>query len=342
MNADYVDDIRGFGRKKPILTACFAVGALSISGVPLFSGYVSKTLLHESIVEYIEEIEHTAMYMPLKASEWVFLVTGGMTFAYMLKLFICVFIEKNKDAALQEKYDAMNGKYMNVFSTTALVIPSVMLFLMGVLPYNTMNEMAHITLPFMSGEEPEHFVHYFSLGNLKGSAISLAIGALVYLAFIRLCLTRKDEKGAISYVNVWPEWLDLENSVYRPLIQHIIPFILAFILRCFDKLADGIIYVVRNTILAPHTEGYVHTYGTPVTKILGQIMNGITTVLNATVCRKNKIHKDYTYELAAARLGYIKSSRINARSVSHGLLLFAAGFMVTIVYLIFKMKMAGY
>ena len=89
-----LNEIRGFGRKKPLLMACFAVGALSISGFPMFSGYVSKTLLHESIVEYSELIEHTASYGIIHAIEWIFLLTGGMTFAYMLKLFICVFIEK--------------------------------------------------------------------------------------------------------------------------------------------------------------------------------------------------------------------------------------------------------
>lgn len=47
-----LNEIRGFGRKKPLLNACFLMGALGIGGVPLWNGYTSKTLLHESIVEY--------------------------------------------------------------------------------------------------------------------------------------------------------------------------------------------------------------------------------------------------------------------------------------------------
>ncbi len=31
----------------------------------------------------------------LEAAEWVFLLTGGMTVAYMLKLFIALFVEKH-------------------------------------------------------------------------------------------------------------------------------------------------------------------------------------------------------------------------------------------------------
>lgn len=42
-----------------------------------------------------------------------FLFSGGCTVAYMLKLYVALFIEKNNDAAVQEKFDELNGKYMN-------------------------------------------------------------------------------------------------------------------------------------------------------------------------------------------------------------------------------------
>lgn len=43
-----LNDIRGFGRKSQHLASCFLMGSLGIGGIPLWSGYVSKTLLHES------------------------------------------------------------------------------------------------------------------------------------------------------------------------------------------------------------------------------------------------------------------------------------------------------
>lgn len=52
-----LNEIRGFGRKKPLLKFIYLMGALGIGGVPLWSGYISKTLLHESMVEYIHELE---------------------------------------------------------------------------------------------------------------------------------------------------------------------------------------------------------------------------------------------------------------------------------------------
>ena len=52
-----LNDVRGFGRGKPLLMVTFLSGACSIAGIPGFSGYVSKTLLHESIVEYIHHLD---------------------------------------------------------------------------------------------------------------------------------------------------------------------------------------------------------------------------------------------------------------------------------------------
>ena len=90
-----LNEIRGYGRKKPIITAAFAFGTLGIGGVPLFNGYISKTLLHESIVEYIEELRHVGEAAGIyKAVEWAFLFAGGITVAYMTKLFVAIFIEK--------------------------------------------------------------------------------------------------------------------------------------------------------------------------------------------------------------------------------------------------------
>ena len=309
-----LNEIRGFGRRKVVLTACFAIGALSISGFPLFSGYVSKTLLHESIVEYSEIIEHTSMYGIIHAIEWIFLLTGGMTFAYMLKLFICVFVEKNSDVAIQEKMDEKNGHYMNPLTTVVLVLPSAILFIMGVKPYEIMNSMAHIALPFMAGSEPEELVLYFSAGNLKGGCISLSIGLLIYLLFIRNCLMKKvgDTK---EYVNVWPEWLDLENMIYRPLILGIIPFIMAFVLRCFDKLTDFIIWIFMKF------------------------------VLNSMDDPRNIPFKDniIAYKNRAVSVGESirQTSRLAQKSVSYGLLTFSIGFLITLVYLIYKMKTFG-
>ncbi|HCM91949.1 MAG TPA: sodium:proton antiporter, partial [Lachnospiraceae bacterium] len=127
-----INKIRGYGRGKYFLMICFLAGGLSISGIPGFSGYLSKTLLHESIVEYMEEAG--AMYGTYKFIECVFLMTGGMTLAYMLKLFIAVFIEKgagmgghpgsHEDVNMVDSIDDENDKYkgyLNAASSAAIL-----------------------------------------------------------------------------------------------------------------------------------------------------------------------------------------------------------------------------
>ena len=37
-----LNDLKGYGRKKYFLMACFAVAMLGIMGIPLFNGYISK------------------------------------------------------------------------------------------------------------------------------------------------------------------------------------------------------------------------------------------------------------------------------------------------------------
>jgi hydrogenase-4 component B len=176
-----LNQIRGFGRKKPLLKIQFLLGALGIGGIPLFNGYVSKTLIHESIVEYTEmlaEAGHSVLLM--KGAEWIFLLSGGLTAAYMTKLFVAVFVEKNADPSVQAKYDALNRKYMNAFSAAALLIPAALLPLMGSTPSGTMARIAALGQEFMHLEEKMHAIHWFSLTNLKGAGISLLIGAAVY------------------------------------------------------------------------------------------------------------------------------------------------------------------
>ena len=230
-----LDEIRGWGRKKNKLKIAFAFGALGISGVPLMNGYMSKTLLHEGIVEGIHAIGKISSY--LKAAEWIFLVSGRLTFCYMLKLFICIFVEENKDPVLQPKYD-MPGTYMNRASTVAILGSSIFCLLLGQPLISTRLGA------FMSGNS--HILHFkaFTLINLKGGAISLAIGGILYLVVVRGLL-----KISGHYADYWPKWLDLENLVYRGIPARFIFALWCTVLRIVEMSTDTIIVLIRKTFM---------------------------------------------------------------------------------------------
>lgn len=328
MNAHALDlnKIRGFGRRKPLLAGSFLTGALAIGGIPLFGGYVSKTLLHESIAEYGGGGLMTAV-------EWIFLFSGGLTVAYMTKLFVSIFIERNEDRALQEKYDGMK-KYMNPLSGFALTGSAALLLMWGIAPHVTMDRAAQLAQGFMNLEEAGHPVQYFSLGNLKGALISVVIGALVYLLFIRRCLVRRSENGGREYVNVLPEWMDLENMLYRPLLLTVLPVFFGVICRIFDSLADTVVVLLRRTVYRDSPLPHERLEGNAFTESAGKVLNWFQRMRNRIRHRGGSADRDYVH-LAAVKSEEIKENNlIIRRSLSFGLFLFCIGLSLTLLYII--------
>ena len=330
--------IRGFGKGKPLLMCAFIIGGLSISGVPGFSGYVSKTLLHESIVEYIHEASNA--YGTYKFIEYVFLLTGGMTLAYMLKLFIAVFVEDGGKAISDghgHNYgdeDEHRRNYMNEQSSCAILLSALVLFVFGIAPYRLMDRNAAMAMPFLNRDNPGMRINYFSFGNLKGSIISMTLGVLIYCFVIRKLLMSRDESGNKVYVDRWPAWLDLENLVYRPVIVHILPFVCAFILRMFDRMADHLISIIQRTLLKEVEPRRPLLYGNVLTHFVGMFMDGMTDLLNKTVRKKNPKYINYEKKLALGLEQVLKTSRLTARSVSFGLMMFSIGCIATLIYLL--------
>ncbi|MCR5357570.1 MAG: sodium:proton antiporter [Lachnospiraceae bacterium] len=369
-----LNKIRGFGKDKPLLMAAFLTGGLSISGIPGFSGYVSKTLLHESIVEYMHEAGEAAG--TYRFIEVVFLITGGMTLAYMTKLFVAVFVEmpegsydgglhnaetpesevQGTEAHGTAAHGTGSKKYMNAESTLALMLSAAVLLIFGFGPYKFMDAVARMTLPFMQGSEFGESVNYFAFSNLKGGLISIAIGAFIYFVVIRNLLMVKDDPGVIEgavenggadgketggkkakaykrYVDAWPGWLDVENIIYRPLLQHIIPFVLAFVLRIFDRLTDHIVSLTSRTLLKEVEPRRPLLFGNAFTHAVGIFMNRIVILLNKTIRRKSPKQINYEEKLAFSLDTIVKTSRLTSRSVSFGLMMFSLGCIFTLVYL---------
>lgn len=238
-----LNKIRGFGRKKPLLNGIFLMGVLGITGVPFWNGYISKTLIHESIVEYIELLAHAGQSVAFfRIVEILFIFSGGLTVAYMVKIYMAVFVEKNT-------YDVNHtGPYMNKLTAVVLTVSAALLPILGLFPHTTLDKIADMGRPFMSSGAPAHVVHYFSMVNLKGGIISIIIGIFVYLLFIRKVLMQKDENGNLMYVDCWPKGLSLENKVYRPVLLKILPFVGAFFARVAGSLVDGIVALIRAFI----------------------------------------------------------------------------------------------
>ena len=356
-----LNDVRGFGRKKPILHFAFLMGAVGLMGVPGFSGYVSKTLIHEGIVEYAELLAEEgmgALALLYRGAEWIYLFSGGLTAAYMIKLYICLFWEKHPTQ--QIAYEAKKP-YMGKLSALALLLSAAIVPALGLTPNLTMDKIADIAGGFLNAAAPAHAVHYFSLTNIKGACISLAIGLIVYLLFIRTKLMKK-ENGVREYVDLWPSWLDIEDRLYRPAIGGLLelggrfaglgsettletyvyrPMIRALTLffaavfGFLGGLTDFVADLIARKVLSARRKKLENRVGNAVTRAVGGVFDGMVEGLNQTVLRGHQIEHHAMARISAAWDGVMDAISQMSHTMSYGLLLFGLGLCVTLLYLMF-------
>lgn len=330
-----LNQVRGFGRKHPVLGAAVLSGVLGLAGIPGLNGYISKTLLHEGIVEQIAHLEAQGADSGLfRMAEVLFLIAGGLTLAYMLKLFIAIFIERGEG----EQHTV--AKSMTPLSGLAVCGSAVLLPVLGLTPdwlFAKIGGAASALFhPASAGGGVElSGVSWLSAENLKGAAISAAIGILVYVVVVRFLLMKKEEDGRRIYVNRIPSWLDLEDAVYRPVLLYFLPFVCAFVCRLFDRLVDGAAALLNHTVLAPRKKRLSVWVGTRVTHMLGTAMDMLVLLLNKTLFHKHPIKKSFVSVFAVSELEARQTFSLITGSVSFGLLLAATGFAITLLYLLF-------
>ncbi|MEA5143642.1 MAG: proton-conducting transporter membrane subunit [Oscillibacter sp.] len=238
MNTHALDlnQIRGFGRGRPLLHIVFLCGACSLAGIPGFCGYLSKTLVHESLVEYA----HLSGSWAVTGVEWLFLFSGGLTAAYLFKIYVALFWQ----GAPKRAHFHAGSRPMTM---AALLLSAVALPVLGLLPHRLAERVTALTLPFTGGHPFAHPVSYFAWVNLRGVVISLGIGALVYGLFIcRVLMQRQD--GEPVYLSLWPEKFSLDEGVYRPFFTHFLA-LLSVVTRAFCDTLDLLVLFMRKTLL---------------------------------------------------------------------------------------------
>lgn len=331
-----LNDIRGFGRDKALLKICFAIGALGIMGVPLFSGYISKTLIHEGIVEYSHELEGSA-HTIIKTIEYLFLASGGMTVGYMLKLFVAVFVEKPSDYVLEKcgmkKAEGKRGKKADqigeitdgrytCLTYAALIVPCLFIVICGCVPSIFIEKLSVFMSDFTHARAIEG-ISIFSLENLKGFAISLIIGLLVFL-FTRKCLM-KEEHGQKVYVDRWPSWLDLEELVYRPLLLKVLPGFFATLFSSMISLSKllwaGALKV--GALIALFFSSLLEWLLYGIQKLFfKELVENKPTPVKDKVIKAVKENDD--------------NIRVISSSISYGMICILAGLIFTIIYLLLR------
>ena len=191
--------------------------------------------------------------------------------------------------------------------------------------------------------------------------ISLAIGLIVYLLFIRTKLMKK-ENGVREYIDLWPSWLDIEDRVYRPAIYGLLdiggrfaglgseitletyvyrPLIRALTLffaavfGFLGGLTDFVADLLARKVLSARKKKPENNVGNAITRAVGGVFDGMAEGLNHTVLRGHQIEHHAMARISAAWDGVMDAISQMSHTMSYGLLLFGLGLCVTLLYLMF-------
>lgn len=194
-----LNQLGGLRKQMPFTLLFFLIAAAGITGVPGFNGYVSKVLIHEGILEAF----YAKGWPSLLWLERVFVFTGGLTAAYISKIWLKTFFGTAKKD--WSKISDLSPTHAGVFTVYAFILLGIgltaqsritqfVLPALGITTFNT-GSIAHLQhVPFWDPHE------------LQGPLLSyaIALGVLLLQALV----------GGRFQV---PAWLSVEFLVYRPI-----------------------------------------------------------------------------------------------------------------------------
>ncbi len=205
----------GLWRKMPLTTIFWCIAALGIMGIPLFNGFVSKTLLHDAILESGTIAGHAgAVGSPgwFSVVEWIFIITSGGTICYILKTTWYTFFRKPAAQTAADPACHLEEQVQHAPHEAAHEAPRWMLvaigslaagvLFFGIFPGLILTRLvtpAQATFAGLEGNVSGFSV--FTLANEKQILLPLAlgIGLLLFMAGMRLWDKRLPAYLGIDY-----------------------------------------------------------------------------------------------------------------------------------------------
>jgi multicomponent Na+:H+ antiporter subunit D len=172
-----IDEMAGLGKKMPLVWISFLIGALSISGIPPFNGYVSKSFISASLKGY--PFVHSL----------IFLASVG-TVASFIKLSRIFRASESKEGSSEARY--RNDKDANSHSVMVhidhlkavprrmlipLVVLSILCLITGIYPYTIGGAISKLLL----GKGLSSTLLVYSPSQLANTMFVLGPGLVVHL-----------------------------------------------------------------------------------------------------------------------------------------------------------------
>lgn len=227
----------GFRKLLPLTFVLFIIAMAGISGIPGFNGFVSKTLLHEALIEARHHSPHENIF---KVAEVVFTFTGGLTFCYLLKLLKGVFMGPLPQGNhIKEK--------SLPFMLVGLGLISSIIIGIGLFPkLFLVTYVKHLLHQIQLLGEHLSFtpLNVFTWHAIKSAGISLGIGLVLFVII---------NVFNLMYLEL-PSWLSVKYLVYKPigtglmfLFQHGFGWLDGFIDKTYHLFSEVLMGISHKT-----------------------------------------------------------------------------------------------
>lgn len=189
----------GLWKRLPFTTITFIVAALGISGIPLFNGYISKTILHHGIVEAYQMGSGMFFY-----AELIFIIVSAGTVCSFIKMFYYVFLKKTDN-----KYKTMVFDYSSL--DIAMWIMGLTIILIGLFP-NFILKSLILPILNMTSYDPHFIDHHIAHINVFLPADLLMTLLVVFLGFVIFFVGKKFN---LFHIHL-PRWFSVEYLFFLP------------------------------------------------------------------------------------------------------------------------------
>jgi formate hydrogenlyase subunit 3/multisubunit Na+/H+ antiporter MnhD subunit len=189
----------GLWRKMPITASVALVAVLGIAGVPLFNGFISKSILHHGIVETYE-YGHAIF----RFAEIAFNVISVGTAVVFLKMYTKIFL-----GPMPARYQKLKFQYLSLHS--AMIAIALMIVLLGLFPRFVMNRFileSVASLPFSNTFVSTYVIplRYFATPELLLMVMILSAAGVFFFVGTRYKWFEIE----------LPKWFKLEYILFFP------------------------------------------------------------------------------------------------------------------------------
>ncbi|KAF0195251.1 MAG: NADH dehydrogenase (quinone) [Bacillota bacterium] len=190
----------GMSKYLPFTTIATLIASFAVLGMPGFSGFPSKTLIHHAIVEAAQHSQSAWLLL----AEKLFVVGSAITAAYFIKLYTGIFFGQYKgDKPPTQGEGTLVRMVLGVFCLAIILV--------GIFPYQVMHFLestAHGTVVDLHVlEEQLHHVKFWDVHSYGGVMLPASLGIAIF--FIA--------KYFKFFTWRYPLWLSVEGFIYRPL-----------------------------------------------------------------------------------------------------------------------------